>query len=94
MNDGSDSHLFESRTMEGLLKGLHQNNGSLLEVYDEFSTLIDNLDEGSTGSSEKGRYLSLYSAVDWSKKNQDKWQVDGERPMCRNHIIYSVLLCC
>ena len=47
-----------------------QNNGSLLGVFDEFSTLIDSLDKGTTGSSEIGRYLSLYSAVDWSKKTK------------------------
>ena len=52
------------------MKALSQNNGSLIGVFDEFSTLIDNLDKGSTGSSEKGRYLSLYSAVDWSKKTK------------------------
>jgi hypothetical protein len=69
-NDNSDSHFFESGTMEGLMKTLCQNNGTLVGVYDEFSTLIDSLDKGTTGSSEKGRYLSLYSAVDWSKKTK------------------------
>ena len=56
--------------MEGLIKALVQNNGSLLGVFDEFSTLIDSLDKGTTGSSEKGRYISLYSAVNWSKKTK------------------------
>ena len=51
-------------------KAMVQNNGSILGVFDEFSTLIDNIDKGSTGTSEKGRYLSLYSAVDWSKKTK------------------------
>ena len=69
-NENAEGHSFESGTMEGLMKAMLQNNGSILGLFDEFSTLIDNIDKGTTGTSEKGRFLSLYSAVDWSKKTK------------------------
>ena len=40
--ESSESHFFESGTMEGLMKAMCQNNGSILGMFDEFSTLIDN----------------------------------------------------
>ena len=69
-NENAEGHSFESGTMEGLMKAMLQNNGSILGLFDEFPTLIDNIDKGTTGTSEKGRFLSLYSAVDWSKKTK------------------------
>jgi len=37
--------------------------------YDEFASFNDNLDKGTSGSSEKAR-LSLYSGSTWSKKTK------------------------
>lgn len=88
-NGNFESHLFESGTMEGLMKSMTQNNGSLMGVYDEFSTLIDNIDKGSTGSIEKGRYISLYSAVDWSKKTKSAGNMLVKDPGRLNMISYT-----
>eukprot|EP00111_Clytia_hemisphaerica_P013630 TCONS_00040078-protein len=52
------------------MKGLQDNDFTLLCVYDEFSTLVDSLDKGSNGNCDKGRYLTLCSAVTWSKKTK------------------------
>ena len=79
-NNDIESHTFVSGTMEGLMKAMHENNDSILGVFDEFSTLIDNIDKGSTGTSEKGRYLSLYSAVDWSKKTKASGNIHVKDP--------------
>ena len=62
------------------MKTLKENNGTTLGVYDEFSTFLDNLDKGTTGSSEKGRYLSLFSAVDWSKKTKSSGSLNIKDP--------------
>ena len=52
------------------MKTIDKNNGKIMGVYDKFSTFLDNIDKGSTGPSEKGRYLSLFSAVDCSKRTK------------------------
>ena len=74
------NHFFESGTMEGLMKTMCDNHGTILGVFDEFSTFLDNLDKGSTGASEKGRYLSLFSAVDWSKKTKSSGSLQIRDP--------------
>ena len=76
----SGEHSFESGTMEGLMKAISDNNGTILGIYDEFSTFLDNMDKGTTGSSEKGRYLSLFSAVDWSKKTKSAGSLQIKDP--------------
>ena len=58
---------FESGTLEGLMQEMVANKGSLVGIFDEFSTFKDNLDKGSSGSAEKGRYLSLFNASSWKK---------------------------
>ena len=39
-------HVFESGTIEGLMKLLGDNNETAIGVYDEFATFIDSLDKG------------------------------------------------
>jgi len=62
------------------MKTLNENNGTIMGIYDEFSTFLDNLDKGTTGASEKGRYLSLFSAVDWSKKTKSAGSLNIKDP--------------
>ena len=61
---------FESGTLEGLMKNLEDNQGSMIGVFDEFSTFRDNIDKGSSGTAEKGRYLSLFNASSWKKSTK------------------------
>ena len=63
--------LFDSGTLEGLLKTLRENNGSVLACIDEFSTFMDNLDKGTNGHAERSRYLSLWSGTSWSKRTKN-----------------------
>ena len=41
-----EGHVFESGTLEGLMKALSDNNSTMMGVYDEFSTFHDSLDKG------------------------------------------------
>ena len=61
---------FECGTLEGLMTDLKANNNTALGIFDEFSTFKDNLDKGNSGSAEKGRYLSLFNASNWSKSTK------------------------
>ena len=67
---GDASHTFDSGTLEGLMQSMRANNGCIMGCYDEFATFNDNLDKGNSGSSEKARYLSLYSGSSWSKRTK------------------------
>ena len=58
---GDHSHTFDSGTMDGLLKRLRENDRCILASHDEFSTFNDSIDKGSSGSSERSRFLSLFS---------------------------------
>ena len=42
---------FESGTLEGLMRDLEENNGVLVGIFDEFSTIKDNLDKGKMWNS-------------------------------------------
>ena len=59
---------FESGTLDGLRKNMEDNDGSAVGIFDEFSTFKDNLDKGSSGSAEKGRFLSLFNGSSWKKQ--------------------------
>ena len=61
---------FESGTLEGLMTDLKGNNNTMVGIFDEFSTFKDSLDKGTSGSSEKGRFLSLFNASKWSKSTK------------------------
>ena len=49
---------------------LRLNDECMLGSHDEFASFNDNLDKGSSGNSERARYVSLYSATSWSKKTK------------------------
>ena len=66
-DDKTSRAQFESGTLEGLMQDMVANKGSVVGIFDEFSTFKDNLDKGSSGSAEKGRYLSLFNASTWKK---------------------------
>ena len=69
-NKAGESHTFDSGTLEGLMQSMRINNGSTLACHDEFATFFDGFDKGTSGSSERSRYLSLYSGTSWSKKTK------------------------
>lgn len=71
---------FESGTLEGLMKEMEENNGSVIGVFDEFATFRDSLDRGSAGAAEKGRYLSLFNASSWKKSTKSSGTVNIEDP--------------
>eukprot|EP00111_Clytia_hemisphaerica_P007161 TCONS_00020809-protein len=73
---GNLPHTFDTGTLEGLMKSLQDNDGCLMAVHDEFASFNDALDKGSSGSSEKSRYLSLYSGTSWSKNTKTKGKSD------------------
>lgn len=58
-------HLFDSGTLDGLMQCLRLNGDCMMGCHDEFASFNDNLDKGTSGSSERARYLSLYSATAW-----------------------------
>ena len=64
-------NFFDSGTLEGLMHALQENDGSVIAFIDEFSTFMDSLDKGSTGNSERARYLSLWSGSAWSKRTKN-----------------------
>ena len=74
------AHLFESGTLEVLMKTMFENNNSTIGVFDEFSTFVDSIDKGSSGSCERGRYLSLYSGVNWSKTTKSSGSINLKDP--------------
>ena len=78
--DTDGSHTFDSGTLEGLMQSMRQNKGCIMACHDEFSTFNDGLDKGSSGSSEKSRYLSLYSGSSWSKKTKTSGNVEVKDP--------------
>ena len=69
-NEFGQEHIFESGTLEGLMKAMSENNGCTLGCYDEFATFLDGLDKGASCSFERSRYLSLFNGSNWSKKQQ------------------------
>lgn len=71
---------FESGTLEGLMKEMEDNHGSVIGVFDEFATFRDNLDKGSSGAAEKGRFLSLFNASSWKKSTKSSGTVNIEDP--------------
>ena len=73
---GNLPHTFESGTLERLMKSMRENDGCVLAVHDEFAAFNDSLDKGCSGSSEKARYLSLYSGTNWSKKTKTNGNTD------------------
>ena len=74
------THLFDSRTLQGLMQTMRLNNGCIMGCYGEFASFNDNLDKGSSGSSEKARYLSLYSGTTWSMKMKTSGCVEMQDP--------------
>ena len=73
---GNIPHTFDSGSLEGLMKSMIENDGCMLGVHDEFAAFNDALDKGTAGSSEKARYLSLYSGTNWSKKTKTNGNTD------------------
>ena len=80
INNDKASHLFDSGTMEGLMQAMRLNNGCILGCHDEFACFNDNLDKGSSGSSERARYLSLYSGSSWSRKTKTSGCIEMTDP--------------
>uniref|UniRef100_A0A7M5XL40 DUF3987 domain-containing protein n=1 Tax=Clytia hemisphaerica TaxID=252671 RepID=A0A7M5XL40_9CNID len=76
----SESHTFESGTMEGLLVAMRENEESILAVYDEFSSFYDSLDKGTAGKCEKSRFLTLYNGKPWSKKTKTNGTMEIDSP--------------
>ena len=62
------------------MQSMRLNNGCIMGCYDEFASFNDSLDKGSSGSSEKARYLSLYSGTKWSKKTKTSGCVEVDDP--------------
>ena len=60
--------MFRSRTIEGLMELIHENNGTSLGIYDEFTSFIDNLDKGSNGNSEQELFLTLLNGMEWNNR--------------------------
>jgi hypothetical protein len=69
-NEFGQEHIFESGTLEGLMKAMSENNGTSLGIYDEFATFLDGLDKGANSTFERSRYLSLFNGSTWSKKTK------------------------
>ena len=61
-NPNPGGHLFDTGTSEGLMKAMHDNNGTILSSKDEFASFNDNFDKTSNNM-EKSRFLSLYSCT-------------------------------
>ena len=62
------------------MKEMEDNHGSVIGVFDEFATFRDNLDKGSSGAAEKGRFLSLFNASSWKKSTKSSGTVNIEDP--------------
>ena len=60
-------HMYETGTLDGLVKTLMKNNNTALGLYDEIGTFNDGMDKGSTGSFDRSVYLSLYNAKKFLK---------------------------
>ena len=69
-NELGVDHTFDSGTLEGLMKGMIENNNTLFGVFDELATFNDGLDKGSNGVSERSRFLTLFNGGRWKKKRK------------------------
>ena len=62
------------------MKNMEENEGSTVGIFDEFATFKDNLDKGSSGSAEKGRFLSLFNGSSWKKTTKGSGMKSIEDP--------------
>ena len=56
-NPNGTPHEFDSGTLEGLMKGMHQNNDCIISANDEFANFYESLEKGSSSNFEKSRFL-------------------------------------
>ena len=73
-------NIFDTGTMEGLMSQMRDNNGCVISMMDEFSIFFYSLDKNTSGNSERARFLSLWSAVPWSKRTKNSGHENVEDP--------------
>ena len=79
-NVNNAEHMYETGTLDGLVKTLMKNNNTAVGLYDEIGTFNDGLDKGSTGSSDRSVYLSLYNAKKFLKSTKTSGDVNLNNP--------------
>ena len=74
-------HLFDTGTLEGLMKGMQDNNGCILSANDEFASFNDSFEKSSSSNLERSRFLSLYSCSNWQRitKNSGCYTLEDPR---------------
>ena len=79
-NVNNAEHMYETGTLDGLVKTLMKNNNTAVGLYDEIGTFNDGLDKGSTGSFDRSVYLSLYNAKKFLKSTKTSGDVNLNNP--------------
>ena len=79
-NMNGAEHMFETGTLDGLVKTLMRNNNTAVGLYDEIGTFNDGMDRGSTGSFDRSVYLSLYNAKKFLKATKTSGNVIMKNP--------------
>ena len=73
-------HMYETGTLDGLVKTLLRNDNTAVGLYDEICTFNDGMDKGNTGSFDRSVYLSLYNAKKFLKATKTSGDVSMKSP--------------
>ena len=73
------NHDFDTGTLEGLMKGMSNNNQCIFSTNDEFATFYEAMEKNG-GSLDKSRFLSLYSCTRWAKQTKSNGECTMDDP--------------